>query len=174
MNYIDIAILVIVAWFAYKGFTKGLIIEIASIVALLLGIYAAFHFSVFASTILQNNLGIKSSYLPVISFIVTFLVVIILVFVLAKLLEGLVNLVMLGIVNKVAGAIFGIIKAFIIVSVLIFALNIANGKSQLVSEQAKAGSLLYKPLLATGRFIMQWANVNQLYPKISSVVQSGK
>lgn len=174
MNYIDIIILLILAWFAYKGFTKGLIIELASIAALLLGIYAAFHFSVFVSSILQNNLGIKSTYLPVISFVVTFVAVIVLVFILGKLIEGLVNLALLGFVNKLTGAVFGIIKAFIILSILIFAINIADSKFHLISENTRSRSLLYKPMAATGAFIMQWANVHKLYPEFPFSIQTGK
>ena len=174
MNYFDIIILLIFSWFAYKGFTKGLIIELASLVAILLGIYAAFHFSVFASSILQNNLGIKSSYIPVISFVLTFLIVIILVFLLAKLIEGLINLVLLGLVNKIAGAVFSIVKAFLILSVLIFAFNIIDSQSRMISGKTRDSSLLYKPLVRTGSFVMQWANVNKLYPRITSGIQPEK
>jgi len=174
MNYIDIIILLILAWFAYKGFTKGLIIELASIAALLLGIYAAFHFSVFASSILQYNLGIKSAYLPVISFVVTFVAVIVLVFILAKLIEGLVNLALLGFVNKITGAVFGIIKAFIILSILVFTINITNSKFHLMSENIRNTSLLYKPMAVAGSFIMQWANVNKLCPEFPSSNKSEK
>jgi len=174
MNYIDIITLLIFAWFAYKGFTKGLIIELASIAALLLGIYAAFHFSVYASSILQNNLGLKSAYLPVISFVVTFIVVIIIVFLLAKLIEGLINLVLLGFVNKLTGAVFGIIKAFVILSILVFVINIADDQSHLIPEKTRKQSFFYKPMSATGSFIMQWVNVNKLYPKFTSAIRPEK
>lgn len=174
MNYIDIFILVIFAWAAYKGYTKGLIIELASIIALLLGAYAAFHFSVFTGDILKNNLGLNSEYLPVISFIVTFIIVIILVFLLAKLIEGFVNLVMLGFVNKLSGAVFSIAKSFIILSILLLSLNIINDKVHFIPEKMKSGSFFYRPMTATGQFIMHWVNINKLYPGVKDVVTGKK
>jgi membrane protein required for colicin V production len=170
MNYFDIIVLLIIAWFAYKGYTKGLVIELASIIALLLGIYAAFHFSVFTGNILQNKLGLKSEYLSVIAFVVTFIVVIILVFLLAKLLEGLINLVMLGFINKISGAAFSILKGYIILSILVLSLNIIDTKTHFLPEKLTSKSILYKPMLATGRFIMQWVNVNKLYPGVKDAV----
>ncbi len=41
MNWLDIGIAVPLVWGAYVGFKKGLVIELASLAALILGIYAA-------------------------------------------------------------------------------------------------------------------------------------
>jgi len=45
MNYIDIIILAVLAWALFRGFKNGLFIEIASIAALILGIWGAIRFS---------------------------------------------------------------------------------------------------------------------------------
>ena len=76
MNIIDIIILVPFAWFAYTGFKKGLVIGVASLAALILGIYAALYFSGIVAGFMTDNLNIKTDYLPIISFIITFPVVI--------------------------------------------------------------------------------------------------
>ena len=44
MNYIDIIILVIIGYGLVKGFINGLIIEVASVLALILGIWGAIRF----------------------------------------------------------------------------------------------------------------------------------
>ena len=47
MNYIDIILAIPLVWAVYRGFTKGFIIEIASLIAMVLGVYGAIHFSYF-------------------------------------------------------------------------------------------------------------------------------
>ena len=80
MNFIDIILLIPLLWFGYKGFTKGFIIEIASLAALMLGIYGGVYFSNFVAKYLSQWFEIKSDYLPLISFSVTFLLIVIIVF----------------------------------------------------------------------------------------------
>ena len=68
MNYIDIFLLVPLLWGAFKGFKKGLIIEVVSLIALGLGIWGGVHFSDFSTTFLADKLSIprlcnNSSYL---------------------------------------------------------------------------------------------------------------
>ena len=76
MNYLDIILIIPIIWFTYKSFSKGFIIEIATLVALILGIYAAIHFSYFASDLITENLEIGEKYLSLTSFTLTFLIVI--------------------------------------------------------------------------------------------------
>ncbi len=45
MNYLDIISALLLAWFAFNGYRKGLIIEVASLAALILGVYAMLYFS---------------------------------------------------------------------------------------------------------------------------------
>ena len=48
MGMIDVFLVVPLLWGAYKGFKKGLIVEVFSLVALVLGIIAAVYFPQFA------------------------------------------------------------------------------------------------------------------------------
>lgn len=45
MNYIDIILLLPLLYGAYRGFSRGLIIEVATLLGLLLGVYIAIKFS---------------------------------------------------------------------------------------------------------------------------------
>lgn len=151
MNIIDIVILIPFAWFAYQGFKKGLIIGVASLAALIIGIYAALYFSGIVAGFLTEELNIKTDYLPIISFIVTFIGVVILVHFLGKLLEKLINMVALGFLNKLTGAVFGVLKAAIFLSVLILIINHFDGK--LISEEKRESSFLYDPVSEIAPFL---------------------
>ena len=85
MNYIDIILCIPLVWGLYKGFTKGLIIEAATLVAFGLGVWGGIHFSDFIAQKIKETFDWQSPYLPVVSFALTFLVIIIIVFLIAKL-----------------------------------------------------------------------------------------
>jgi membrane protein required for colicin V production len=151
MNIIDIIILIPMAWLAYTGFKKGFIIGVASLLALILGIYAALYFSGIVADFLSGSLNVKTDYLPIISFIVTFIGVVILIHFLGKLLEKLINLVALGFLNKLAGAVFGVLKAAIFLSVIILVINHFNAK--IISEEKRESSFLYNPVSEIAPFL---------------------
>ena len=59
-NYLDILIAIPLLWGAYKGYTKGLIIEAASLAALVIGVYGAYRFSDLTSGFLQDKLDMQT------------------------------------------------------------------------------------------------------------------
>ena len=146
MNYIDIILCVPLLWGFYKGFSKGLIIEITSIIALGLSIWGGVKFSGFLIGFMCNSLKWDSKYLPVISFAIIFLGILILCYAIAKLTEKFVNKLSLGFVNKLLGGIFGMLKFGLILSVLIFILNAIEKNVQLITPEIKQKSLLYEPV----------------------------
>ena len=119
MNYIDIVILLFLLYGAFRGFSKGLIIEVATLAGLILGVFIAIRYSPFTEGILKDFLNITSRYLSYIALAVTFLLVVIVVYLLGKMLTRLVNIISLGLVNKLLGTLLGIAKYFIMVCVLL-------------------------------------------------------
>src|SRR5680860_134919 len=108
MNYIDIVLVLLLVFSAIGGFRKGLIVELASLAALILGIWGAIEFSDITSDFLVENFNLKSDHLNIISFAVTFVVIVILVHIVGSVVNKLVETVMLGFINKLAGLVFGI------------------------------------------------------------------
>lgn len=146
MNFIDAIIAIPILWFAYKGFTKGLIIELATLIALLLGIYIAGHFSDYTADFLRNKMDFHSKYMSIISFSITFIGIVLLVMLFGKSLEKVVNVLLLSFVNKISGAIFGLMKAAFVISTFIYILGIFDAEQKLISPELQQGSLLYKPV----------------------------
>jgi len=146
MNILDIILAVPLLWFAYRGFQKGLVIELASLVALILGIWAAIHFSFFAADFLTDNFDIGPKYLPVTAFIITFIVVVLGVILVGKIVEKFINLIALGFLNKLGGLVFGIVKAAFFLSVIALIINSFDDDQSLITPTLREGSLLYKPI----------------------------
>jgi membrane protein required for colicin V production len=148
MSTIDIILGIFLLYFAFKGFTNGLIISIATLVGLVAGCYAASHFSEFTADWLQQDMGLKSSNIRLIAYVVTFVIVIVLIFLLGRFMTGVVKTAGLGIVNRLAGTIFGIAKGLLIASFLILMFARIDPKGSLVTADQKKKSVLYKPVSA--------------------------
>ena len=146
MNYFDIILCIPLVWGLYKGFTKGLIIEAATVVAFGLGVWGGIHFSDYLANKITEWFDWKSPYLPLISFALTFLAIIILVYFIAKLVQRFAEGMALSAINKIGGAIFGALKFAMIMSVVIFMIDAIEESYPMISVKTKEGSLLYKPI----------------------------
>jgi membrane protein required for colicin V production len=148
MSYFDIIIAVPLLWAAYQGFRKGFIIEVASLLALAFGIYGAIGFSGFTAEFMKDHLGIDSKYQAIIAFAITFLGIVIIIYFLAKLLERVLKIAALTIPNKLAGAIFSILKYSLMMSALMFVINSFDSNKVLFNQKIQDESLLYSPVSA--------------------------
>lgn len=166
MNYLDIVIVIPLIWGAYKGFRKGFIIEIASLVALILGIWGGINFSSYAATFLSSTFNISNKIMPLLSFIVTFIAIVIVVFFIAKMLERVVKMVALGIVNRIAGMVFGMLKFGIIISVLLNLVNTIDAEISFVDSNTKSSSILFQPLSTFSSTL--FPQLNELKEKTAS------
>lgn len=131
------------AWAMFNGFRKGLIIKVASIVALVLGIYAGFHFSSFAAEWLNQQFDWSTRTTEVGAFGLTFLGVVVGVHFIAKLLEKIVDLTALSMLNKLGGLALGLVQALFFLSALTYALDGVFGPRQWLPEAQVEQSVLY-------------------------------
>ncbi|MGE0560263.1 MAG: CvpA family protein [Flavobacteriales bacterium] len=146
MNFFDIIFIIPLLWGAYKGFTKGFVIEIASFVALGLGVWGSLRFSYVSAEYLSKLFDISNKLMPIISFSLTFILIVVAVFTLAKLLQGVLKKAALGFVNKLLGLIFGVLKFAFILSILLNLVNVFNNEVEFISNEKKEASLLYQPI----------------------------
>lgn len=145
MNIVDIVIIAIIGIGAFRGYKNGLIIELASLLGFLIGIYCAIHYTELAMLSLPD-LSIEKNTLQLICFILIFACCIAILYGIGKLIEKFVSVVMLGKLNQIAGIVFGIAKTTFILSGLIVLFNVFDDEPNFVPKQAKEESKLYKPL----------------------------
>ncbi len=146
MNYIDIILGLLLILSAIGGFKKGLVTEVASLAALILGIWGAIQFSYITTELLIRYFDLKTDYLNVISFIVTFIVIVILVHIIGNVVSNMVDTVGLGIVNKLGGMVFGLVRAILFLSILLIIFDKIDNDVQIIPEQAKKSSSMYEPI----------------------------
>ena len=151
MNWLDIVILLPAAWYAFKGLKNGLICELASIIALILGVWATVHYS----DMLAARMGEGQTY-KIIAFAGIFIATLVLVHFAGKLVEKVVKLIISGFWNKLAGLLFGVAKVVIVFSVIIMFVNKVDTKEVILKEKAKTGSFTYKYIEPVAPFLTKW------------------
>jgi len=167
MNYLDILLIIPIIIGAWRGFKKGFIIEIFTLLALLVGIYAGIHFSDMMAVILRENLGFTSKYMPAISFTITFLLVGAMVFFAGKMIEKAIKVVALGTINKFAGMIFGVVKMIFILSIGVVILDAYDQQGDFISDELKSESLLFNPIKNTSIKTMPALQYSELFVQLS-------
>jgi len=144
MNLLDLVLIIPLVWGLYRGFVKGFIIQLAGIAAFLLGVLGAIHFSAFAADFMERKMGWHYAHTQLAAFAITFLAIVILVFFLAKLMEKAVKMAALGIVNKLAGALFGALKFVLITGSFLYLLSSIENRFRLIPGKTQETSVLYK------------------------------
>ena len=142
MNYLDIAIAIILLLFGLKGLRKGLIIEVVTLLAFVVGIYGAMHFSDFTAAHLVEYIEVNPKYLNTIAFVLTFILLVVVVNLIGRAVSKLVKALNLGFLDKLGGFVFGAAKGVLLCSVLLMVLNNLQLLG-LVKEEAKQESYLY-------------------------------
>jgi membrane protein required for colicin V production len=146
MNWIDFVIVALLFYGLVQGFIDGLIIEVAELAALVLGIWGAIHFSWWTAGKLEGWFDMTSQWTGLISFAVTFVAIMIAVYLLGKLLDTLLKAIALGFVIKTLGAIFGVLKIALILSVIFVFLNTVDEKKHFLPSATINNSFFYNPI----------------------------
>uniref|UniRef100_UPI003217EC3D CvpA family protein n=1 Tax=uncultured Draconibacterium sp. TaxID=1573823 RepID=UPI003217EC3D len=146
MNYIDLILGILLILAAINGFRKGLISEVASLAALILGIWGAIKFSYITTDFLIDNFDLQTEYMNLISFAITFVVIVILVHIVGNTVQKLAETVMLGFVNKLAGLVFGILKSALILSIILVLFDKIDQDVHILNENTKENSRMYEPI----------------------------
>lgn len=157
MALLDIILGLLLLLGLWKGLKNGLLIEIASIVALIAGIYGAIHFSYIVGDYLSQQMNWEERYINSAAFLVTFVLIVVAVHFAGKLLTKVANIAMLGLLNKIAGALFGTLKVALILGAILIFFDSANSKLGLVSDETKNASALYQPIKDIGALVFDSA-----------------
>ena len=153
MNILDIVIAIPLLWGAYKGFQRGVIYEIAFIIGLIIGLYAAFKLSGWVETFLKTIVDASSVIPHWVSFAIVVGVILAIFLLYAKLLEGVLKAGDLNAINKIFGALFGLLKFSLVVSVILWGLKSLEPQFNFINAQTKNESKLYEPVLSTATFL---------------------
>lgn len=156
MNYLDIILGGLILYGAVKGFFKGLIVEAASLIALVAGMVGALLLATTVSDLLVQFFDFESIPPAGIVFAVIFIVIIILINLLARFLTKVIKMVALGSINRIFGAAFGGLKFALILSALLLLVDQFSFLFQYFDTAILDESLLYHPIKTFGEGLFEW------------------
>ncbi len=153
MSFLDIILGVILVVSLFKGIKNGLFLELASLLSLVLGIYIAIKFSDVAKTILPTIVDWNPKTIEIAAFFITFIVVIVLIWLIAKFLTKIADFAYLGIINKLGGGFFRLLKTVLILSIFLNLFEKINYDNFLAKKETMDSSIFFRPIQKTAGFI---------------------
>ena len=122
MNPLDMIIVAVLCFCLGRGFFRGLVKELSSIIGVLAGFYAAYtYYRVLAGYMAKWASGFEHT--DIICFSIIFLTVFVTINFLGLFLKYILNISFLGWLDRICGTCFGFIKGILVVSILLLVLT---------------------------------------------------
>jgi len=153
MNFIDLFSLVLLVYAVFKGFTRGFIMQLALIAALLLGIYGALKLSGYTVRLLESYFSVNPEYLYMASLGITFMLVFIGVNLIGRLVEKMAGAAELSFANRLLGVVFSLIKVVLVLGILFAYVDRINHHTQILPQGTQENSIFFKPFTSVARAI---------------------
>ena len=135
MGFLDIVLGILLTWGLYKGIKNGLFLELASLGALIIGLFGAIRFSYVIGGYLSKHISWDERYLKLTAFVITFSIIVLVVHLVGKLLTKIANFAMLGLLNKIAGGLFGALKVAVILGALLVFFDRINNSLPMIKKE---------------------------------------
>jgi len=143
MNLFDLISIGLIAYGSFRGFSKGLIVEMSSLLAIFLGFTIGINFDDLISNFLYTTFNIQFSLLKIFVFLIIFFITYSLVILVAKSITKFIKVVNLGLLNSVFGGVFGLTKWSLLFIVLVWIIH----SIEFSNFEATANSFMYGLLL---------------------------
>ena len=152
MSLVDILIWAVLLMFVAKGFFRGLVREVCSLLGLVVGGWAAFRYSPYLAEAARPMIHLPHHVATVLSFVLLFLLIGLLFFLVGHLLTVVFKIMLLGGINRVGGVLFGLLEGAFI---LCLALNLGISKPMPGKlKEHLLRSPTARPFISTGREII--------------------
>ncbi len=138
-----------------KGYQRGLILGLFSLVSVIIGLAAAMKLSAIAAVYIGRAIKVSEEWMPVVSFILVFLGVVLLIRIAANALEKILDVALLSWVNRLGGIVFYSAIGILILSVLLFYAEEAGW----VQEQTIKESVTYSFVQPFGPYVINSVSV---------------
>ena len=143
-----------------RGLSTGAVRQVVGLAGTALAIVLALELMHPVGNAIGGILGAGAGIVPVLGFIVVFAAVQLALYVLAKVIETSLKMLRLSMLNRAAGAVFGLCKAALLLSVLFLVLNFFN----VPDAQNREVSVLYGPVAAV--FPATWDFAARRFPAV--------
>jgi membrane protein required for colicin V production len=151
MNWLDLVIIIVLIVGILHGLKTGIVRQVISLIALvaailLSGALANWIHSCIHPFVHEDNSWFSHGVQFAIYYVIAFLIIISIFSLLAGLVDKIINFTPVGILNKLLGAIFGLLMWALCISILLNFISLFDTDSQLISQTVKGNSIFYSRL----------------------------
>lgn len=146
MAIIDIVIVALFVLGAIFGLMKGFIKQLATLLGLVVGLLAAKALYGVVAEKWIGHLVESMTIAQILAFIVIWIGVPLVFTLLASLLTKAMEIISLGWFNRLLGAVLGILKYLLLISVLVSVFEFIDADNKIISKTNKQESVLYYPM----------------------------
>ena len=161
MGTIDIIILICLLPAIYFGIRNGLVKQLISLCVIFFGIKLSLQFSPTVAEWLTEHFTLKEYIAKTASFIVIFIAVSLIFSLIGRLVEKIIQITLLGWLNRLAGIILSLVISVLLISVLIYLFDLLNANLNIVEKSIIAESKFYQPLLDLSK---------EAFPRIKEII----
>jgi membrane protein required for colicin V production len=172
MKMLDLIILLPLIYGAYKGYKRGFIMSLFMLLAVIVGLYAAFHFTDLIVDYGKEHFEWSSKYSSPITFLSLFLVVGAGVYFGGKVLESVIKLAKLSVLNSLAGALLGLLQWIYFVGSLLLMLISFDQKEKIISKETKQQSYVLPVITAVLHGSIPGVSSSSLFDYYEKQIQS--
>lgn len=167
MAAVDIILLILIGLGAYEGYKKGLLLGIVGLIGFVLAVVLGFYLMDPVSKWLATQLDELTFAFPILAFLMIFFITLIFVNLAGWILKKMMDMILLGAFDSLAGAILGIVKSAFFISIFMW-LSI-HFDLKLPREWRKESKYLqYIEPLAPG---VIWV-LEPIFPKVKEAIQT--
>lgn len=146
MNLLDLIIAILLFFGAVRGFQKGFFLEAATLAALVAGIFFGLLIMDIVASILEALISSNILIIKIIVFLIIFGLVAAIIHFLGEVLTRLFKVMMLGLINRVAGMLLGILKWILLLAVAVVVLDFFNLSDDLLTTNLVSNSFFYSQM----------------------------
>ena len=159
MSWLDILILLPLLVGLVIGIKRGLIIELTNLISIIAGVVCARLLSAPVAAWIAQQFTWPEAVCSVVAYVLLFVGITIVINIIARLLSKLFKAVNLGWVNRLFGALFGIIKWGLIMLCIVLCLHRLDDNFHFLQEDLKRQSVVYSA--ATPLSERMWGKIKQ-------------
>lgn len=172
-NWFDIITIFLLIFALIKGYKKGLIMQIAGLVTIILSAIFGGKVAKIIQPYLQNFFqDLPNNIATVISYAVAFVCIGLIISLIARAIQNLFKAVNLSFINRILGGVISLSTTMIVLSLIINLVLLVDFREKIIKPNIKETSFFYKPVQSIIPAIVPYLNkdaLEKLAPKDNKI-----
>lgn len=170
INWFDILIAVVLIATLIKGYSSGLVMQIATLAGVILGAIFAGLLSEFIAPTLLAWTKAEPHIIAPLSYIIAFILIFIVLVLLGRSLQSIIKVAKINILNRIAGAIFCSLTGIIGLSILLNIVIEFDKDKRIINENVRTQSYAYPFVKMASPLIVPYLKFDWYHDVIEKVI----